>query len=399
MKELLIKLKLGIDLNVVGENYKGGVGRYSMSITRSLLQISRLKNIEISIICNPRNSQFVEKELEGFSYRTIIDREYGSAIYSKLHSISYRLPSFFSFLSASRQFLNKKNLSHFNKLDIIYCPTTYLNSTGNFKSVVSLHDTQEVSLPNNFSKSQLRYRRSNLKYTLKYADLIQVSSEFIRREIPKTEFPKIEKKLIVIPEGVDSDYFQSPKSKQRNDGSISILVPANFHLHKNHNLILQALQLSKLGGKIRISFIGEGATFEENRAFAKSISSNTLDLIFLGKVEDEKLRAEYFESHIVISASSYESSSLPLLEALSSGCVAIASDIPAHKEMATEFPIILFENLSAVSLALVLDEVIKNFDKHFSESAIEMRRASIMKCNWNKIAAKYFEYFKELLSK
>jgi len=392
-------LKLGIDLNVVGENYKGGVGRYSISITRSLLQISSLSNVEITIICNPRNLQFVEKELEGFNYRTIIDQEYGSAIYSKLHAISYRFPIFFSFLTASRKILTRKSLSFFNKLDVIYCPTTYLNSNGKFKSVVSLHDTQEVSHPNNFSKLQLRYRRSNLKYTLKYADLIQVSSEFIRGEIPKTEFPIIEKKLIVIPEGVDSDYFQSPKSKQCNDGSINILVPANFHRHKNHKLILQALVLSKLGEKIRVTFIGEGATFEENRAFAELISNKTLELIFLGKVEDDRLRAEYIDSHIVISASSYESSSLPLLEALSSGCVAIASDIPAHQEMAAEFPLILFEHLSAESLALALEEVIRDFDKHFSESAIVMRRKSIMKCDWNQIAAKYLEYFKELHSK
>jgi glycosyltransferase involved in cell wall biosynthesis len=164
-------------------------------------------------------------------------------------------------------------------------------------------------------------------------------------------------------------------------------------------LILQALPLSNLGVKIRVTFIGEGATFEENRAFAESISNKTLELIFLGKVEDERLRAEYIDSHIVISASSYESSSLPLLEALSSGCVAIASDIPAHQEMAADYPVILFEHLSAESLALALEEVIKDFDKHFSESAIVLRRDSIMKCDWNQIAAKYLEYFKELHSK
>jgi glycosyltransferase involved in cell wall biosynthesis len=340
----------------------------------------------------------VEKELDGFRFHLIIDQKYGSAIYSKLHSISYRFPIPLLFLSASRKFLNQKNLIQLNELDIIYCPTTYLNSTGKFKSVVSLHDTQEVSNPKNFSKSQLRYRRANLKYTLKYADLIQVSSEFIRQEIPKTKFPLIAKKLFVIPEGVDSGYFRSPESKPRNDDSINILVPANFHLHKNHMLILQALQLSSQGKRIRVSFIGEGATFEESRSFADSISSDKLELIFLGKVEDATLRAKYIDSHIVISASSYESSSLPLLEALSSGGVAIASDIPAHQEMAAQFPIILFEHLSAVSLALALDEVIKNFEVLFSESAIQARRDSILKCDWNQIASIYLEHFRELQS-
>jgi glycosyltransferase involved in cell wall biosynthesis len=100
-----------------------------------------------------------------------------------------------------------------------------------------------------------------------------------------------------------------------------------------------------------------------------------------------------------VSASSYESSSLPLLEGLASGCVALASDIEAHIEMANYYPIVLFDLNSPKSFAKNIENVIHEFNDIFAESAIDSRRGTILKCDWQKIAQQYLEQFEKVTNK
>lgn len=391
-------MNLGIDLNVLGEDYKGGVGRYAISLTIAILSEAKNRNVNVFIICNDRNISYLRSKLQGYEYTEIIDHLFGTEVYKKLHAFSYLLYRLPIILRVTRGITSGKVKKKLVSLDILYSPTTYLNIRGKFRSAVSLHDTQEVAFPENFTNNQHRYRQANRQFTLQYANLVQVSSCFIKNELSRITTPHQFENICIIPEGVDSEYFTLPESGIKQTSELRVLVPANFHTHKNHIKILEACQQIETLKKIQVRFVGEGTTFQRVSSLAKDMRLEHIQFVFLGKIDDEILRDEYKQAHIVLSASSYESSSLPLLEGLASGCIALASNIEAHLEMARRYPIELFQLNSPESLARNIENIIHNSETSFTKTALQARRESILKSDWHLIAHNFLEEFeKELL--
>lgn len=390
-------MKIGIDLNVVGENYKGGVGRYAIAITRGLLMAVNGCEHEIYIIGNKKNRSYINSELQNLKYFEIIDPIFGSWIYKKMHALLYRISSPSLFFRFARGLLSTPLRMNMHEIDLLYCPTTYLNVNTKSKKVVSLHDTQELIKPENFSKNQLKYRRLNLAYTLENVDMIQVSSNFIKQEISKFTLLNGVKEIVVIPEGVDNRFFHPNHNMLLDNRNFRIIIPANFHIHKNQTEVISALEELDPKWKVQATFVGEGSFLSKCEQQASLLTNSNLDIQFLGKITDDLLQQLYQESHLVVSASSYESSSLPLIEGLSSGCVALASDIDAHKEMAEKYPIFLFKHHSSVSLAISIQNIFQNFDKNFSPEAIQERIQSVNQSDWVTIADKYLDSFRKMV--
>ena len=388
------KFSLGIDLCVAGEDYKGGVARYSLAVTRAIIENSEVFCSRVSLICTKRNAEYIKRELGDLKYDIIINKNFGSIYYEKLHSLSYRLhfiPDFFFTIKALTSQSIKKQTS---KLDLIYCPTTYLNFECKSISVVSLHDTQEVALPENFTKRQRNYRKLNRAFTLRHANVIQVSSEFVRKEINElTEFKRKDQKIHVIREGVDTSFFTFNPRSNILESSILIAVPANFTVHKNQRLIIEKLSSLNLDLGIKVLFIGEGQQMEECRKLAALKTSQNIEFCFVGKISDQILKEIYTSSHIVLTASSYESSSLPILEALSCGIIAVASNIDAHLEMSKRYPIYIFDLESANGLVDCIQGIIQGIEPLLSTKSRLRMRNSVVDSDWNQIATEYMEIF------
>lgn len=390
------KLRIGIDLSVLSEGYKGGVGRYSLALTKALIDISDKYGIRISVICSRDNLDYVKKEMAGRKFELILNRNFGTYYYNKIHSFAYKLHYFPGILDLARKFLNGQLIQKTAHLDLIYCPTTYLNYATNQYTVVSLHDTQEVSLPENFTKKQKRYRKLNRNFTIKNANVIQVSSEFIKQEIVHLCVKKNkETHFFVLREGVDTKFFDFQLQSRNLLENLIIVVPANFVHHKNHSLIIQAISNIITDFSIYVFFIGEGDQISRCESSISKVENKQVKYIFRGKISDEEIKEVYSSSHVVLSASSYESSSLPLLEGLSSGCIPIASNIPAHLEMAKIYPILLFDLQSPSSLNDCIQDVIHNSD--FTVGALAKRRDSVLNSDWSYISMEYIMKFRELL--
>ena len=108
----------------------------------------------------------------------------------------------------------------------------------------------------------------------------------------------------------------------------------------------------------------------------------------MGAIETEQLIREYQQSDIVIVASKYESSSLPILEALSCGTFVIASDIQPHVEMRKKLDFEIYSLGSPQQLAIKISEFIQgklknNFDTRINDY------------DWKNIAMNYWEIFSE----
>ena len=132
---------------------------------------------------------------------------------------------------------------------------------------------------------------------------------------------------------------------------------------------------------------------EECRKLAALKTSQNIEFCFVGKISDQILKEIYTSSHIVLTASSYESSSLPILEALSCGIIAVASNIDAHLEMSKRYPIYIFDLESANGLVDCIQGIIQGIEPLLSTKSRLRMRNSVVDSDWNQIATEYMEIF------
>jgi glycosyltransferase involved in cell wall biosynthesis len=250
-----------------------------------------------------------------------------------------------------------------------------------------MHDIQEKRYPEFFSKSQKIYRNLNVRNTLKLASHIQVSSHFVKKEIQKY-YPEesIKTTFVVIPEGVNLLPSRAQGERLMAKRQNSVILPASFHPHKNQVILLDVF--NHLKSKIKICVTGDVGIHEKREQF--QILTRKHDFHLLGFVSEEELGAIYRKSSIVLSTSLYESSSLPLLEGISNGCIPVASDIPAHREMALNLTIFLFNPNDPAELAATLDMIASLSDEKLREIH-QWNSEALKEYSWQSIANKYVE--------
>jgi glycosyltransferase involved in cell wall biosynthesis len=275
------------------------------------------------------------------------------------------------------------NIIKANSFDYIYTPTTYLNyKIDGIPTLVSLHDIQEKDNPENFSMLERIYRNFFVNLTLDGSKKIHVSSEFIKSTIVR-HYGRVHKKIdfIVVGEGVDLEFFEPNANKER-----IVLFPARAWKHKNHRTFFSALEKIKNVDDFR--FVITGASIRDFEKVGVQVPGNVEIAGFLDLAD---LRSLYSKAFCVISCSRYESSSLPLLEGVASGCRIIASSIPAHLEMAAEFQFTLFDTESSEDLSKAISTMISDFGTTNSKSVTAGNYELLRSRDWASIAGDLLE--------
>lgn len=377
------RIKVLIDCAELNPLNAGGVRSYSTNICKALAQN---QDVEVTLLINEASTELfmeVSSLLPSGSVITISDR---GKILKLVLAIFQNLRMYKSYLliksAVVKPYISGKTF------DIAYAPTTYLNSHfGNIPIVVTLHDIQEKDMPDNFSWKERKYRDFRTRITLNQSNSVHVSSKFIQESIFRN-YPDLynSEKFCVIPEGVELKRFRgNSKSKKRQ-----IIFPARPWLHKNHRVLFEAIE--KIKNILPPMIVLTGA----NRGdFDAKISIDANLIEFKGLVSEEELTELYLESFGVLTCSQYESSSLPILEGIAAGCLAIASSIPAHSEMAQALDLSLFDPGHPSQLA---DAIVKA-TKHFDAGQINNSRNKneIEKFDWERIGAALIIQFKKNL--
>jgi glycosyltransferase involved in cell wall biosynthesis len=276
-----------------------------------------------------------------------------------------------------------KKIINSNYFDYIYTPTTYLNySIDYIPTLVSLHDIQEKDNPENFNLFERIYRNFFVNLTLEGSKKIHVSSEFIKNTIV-SHYGQAHRKIdfVVVGEGVDLKFFEPNKNKER-----IIVFPARAWKHKNHETFFSAL--GKLKNIDDFRFVITGSSLPDFEKIGIQVPGNVEIVGFLDLAD---LKSLYSKAFCVISCSRYESSSLPLLEGIASGCRIIASNIPAHLEMATKFHFNLFDTESSDDLAKVISAVVLDFGTTNSALFTSHNYEVLKSSDWTSIAGDLLE--------
>jgi glycosyltransferase involved in cell wall biosynthesis len=385
-------MRVVVDLTRLNGSYGYGVETFSEGFVLGLCK--SLPDRLIEVVVTPTSDVWASKILAGrvTNYRIVTCKPYLSFILDRFLALVYHslLPMK---LHSKIQNLKWKKLKTSYEDALVFIPSTYLNVTFGKNTVVCLHDCQEKVFPRYFTSDILNYREINLQETLKMSSVIQFSSLFTQNEFERFFHKKLGKNFVVS-EGVDTGAFVVP-SREESNNLLTILVPGSYSPHKGHMKIVQAILQTDRDLPLRVIFTGKMNSLGQEIANAIN-QSGEKRIELLGYIDRDNFYDFYSRADVVLSASEYESSSLPLLEGYCARCILLASSIPAHLEMADTIPINFFNAQNPIELASILTHLChEKINKSLKYPAVDT--IVLREIDWQMRAKQSFENSVEIL--
>jgi glycosyltransferase involved in cell wall biosynthesis len=135
----------------------------------------------------------------------------------------------------------------------------------------------------------------------------------------------------VIGNGVDYERFSGVRDVGDQYAAKRILVVSRLEPRKNVKEAIEAVaELPK--GTCHLDVAGDGSEKGSLVELARSVGAEDA-VHFIGRVSEGALPELYGGSAIFLTTSSSEGFGLSLLEAMSSGCACVASDLPTHRAL------------------------------------------------------------------
>ncbi|MEY3988611.1 MAG: hypothetical protein RJB50_880, partial [Actinomycetota bacterium] len=116
------------------------------------------------------------------------------------------------------------------------------------RTVLTIHDVQYLSFPENFSRVRLSYLRKVVPRSIARASLVSTPSEYVRQKLI-SEFAISPAKVKVVRHGIDEQLGKLATSEQelrqrlRLENKKVLFLPAVTHPHKNHKFLLQLMKI------------------------------------------------------------------------------------------------------------------------------------------------------------
>ena len=391
-------MRIGFNATGINPSYQGGVYTYSMGLLNGL--IKELNGYSLQIYATELNkNNFKKFKNKDVDVIVLPFNVYQIKFYYILVTVLTYL-NIESIHEAVVNFIYRKWAKIISEnSDLIYTPTsTTLPYKFNIPTVLSIHDIQQAVYPQFFSRRELLRRRITYSLSVKNSTLIQASSGFMKDHLLEYYDFLDEEKVKVIPEGVDILRF-SAKHKESVIEKYSIqkkflYYPAQLWPHKNHITLLRALSALSARG-VKIPLVMTGSAYRGSKEIFEYIKQHNLDFVYyLGKVPEEDVVSLYQDAWYFITATLYESSSLPILEAAAAKSLIIASRTPPNIEMEMNIKAELFDpnnfsELEKLLFRLWNDDSSKDENRNVNSSRVR-------DYSWDEIAKIYIDIFKHI---
>jgi len=233
-----------------------------------------------------------------------------------------------------------------NNLLINFCNTGPIFNRNQF---VCIHDMSYLENPKWFSKSFYYYYKFMIPKIARISNHIFTVSEFSKSELQDKLGLKHDK-VSVIYNAPAKTFVSSTYKKINLKKEDFFLFVGSLDPRKNLKTLLAAFASSTLKNQ-KLVIVG-----------AKQNTLNDENLILPANVElfdncsDDQLKDLYSKAKGLINCSLYEGFGLPVVEAMSSGCPLLLSDIPVFNEIAGEHAMFFNPNI-----ATAIAETIQSF--------------------------------------
>ncbi|ALT76189.1 glycosyltransferase family 4 protein [Paucibacter sp. KCTC 42545] len=252
-----------------------------------------------------------------------------------------------------------------------------------------LPDFQHVHLPHMFSKNELKSRTSRYRELAQRSERVIVSSEDAKKDLssvfPETA-PKVSVLSFVSPApssywSLSEDDHERLLKKYRLERNF-FYVPNQFWQHKNHIILLRAIDLLNKKGQ-RVQIVCSGSThdprspeyFEKFKKLATEVGTEN-SLRILGIIPYKDVFGLIRFSAAVVNPSKFEGWSSIVEECKSAGKRMLLSDLPVHREQMARSKFFNPDDAQALAdlLQLELTNIPTPFNDHTDLAANNKRR-------------------------
>ena len=294
-------MRIGIDATLIRPDRMTGVERYALSLVRAL---AALAPDEIVLFVRPDApdsvaSLPVEQHEAPLTYRLPVDQAWLplAAAYARvdlLHTLAFPTPPLWR-----------------------------------GRSAITVHDATPWLHPETSSFGMRWYYRPLYPQALSRAAAVFTVSNAAKADLVATTGVPAER-IHVTPNGVDPQFFEAHAPE--GPRAPYVLAVGTLEPRKNLPLLLDAFRLlRKQGRDLQLVIVGRAG-------WAQSLPLGDLapHVRLTGSVPDGELPALYAGAACFVMPSLYEGFGLPLAEAMAAGVPAVASDIPALREVGGE---------------------------------------------------------------
>lgn len=333
---------IGFDASRAFTKENTGTENYSLNLLKALAKIDRRNHYRvylrgISHLSNLSDLRYLESR-PNFQLRPIAPNRLWTQLGLAIET--WRAPVDVLFVPAhTLPILRRRKIGVSNfKFQILNSP----------KVVVTIHDLGVEYLPGYHQFPQRYYLDLASKYAAKHSDRLIAVSKSTKVDLVK-RYGVSSDKISVVYEGVDRGFFKPRKKdevlrikKKYGIAGDYFLCVGTVQPRKNLLFVIDIFStLVKIAGvksirsnynnryrKINLVIAGKmGWDFED------ILQKKSQNVRFLKYISFKDLPALYSGAVATVTASLFEGFNLPILEALSSRCPVIASDIPVHREL------------------------------------------------------------------
>lgn len=285
--------------------------------------------------------------------------------------------------------------------DLVHFPHFNVPIFYHGKYIVTIHDllmhsqsglsATTIPAPFYFIK-RLAYRYVFDKAIGKSSAII-VPSNAVKDELEKT-YKDISKKIIVSYEGLDEKILNN---SENNIGYPYFIYTGNAYPHKNLKRLIQSVILLNLNREKKVKLLIASARNIFTSRLEKMIAETKAESLvkLLGFVPDSELGKLYRNSVGFVFPSLSEGFGLPGLEAMNSGTILLASEIPVFKEIYQEHAV-YFNPLDFSSIEKVMKNVLE-MDSSTRNKRIEEGQEFAKQYSWAKMAKETLKIYAETL--
>ncbi len=249
------------------------------------------------------------------------------------------------------------------------------------------------------SEDKEGFKEKIIRKFYRFADVISANS-ISQTNYLKSHFPKFNKKIVYIPNGLIIDDFDF-KEVNQTSSTINMISIGHVNANKNTKLLIESVRLLRDKYKLRINIQWVGRTYEflnqKNDYFEQCenlISEYDLkkQWTWVGKVKN--VQQYLLSSDVLVHTSIGEGFPNAICEALATGLPVIASSVNDHPYIVKDYCNgFLFENnnVSELTEKILIFENLSNTDK--KKMGIEARKTAEDNFRLSNMIIRYNEMF------